>query len=345
MEVTRPRVAAIGLDESQADSIEPLCGTLRRARSLGSYLENYDWTETDIVVSRSALEQGQYVSRVHLLTVGYAEVSFGRQDGAWRRVHTNAGNTEREVTVSHDCPLQLGALATDLSNDLAHAADPPYVFGTSLGQDDHSTGLIRTTSGHPVALRLRIAHRPEAPELPQSETLALVLPEVRNLVAWFSAFLSEINTVDPERVPKKPPRLMTPSDWYTPEEAALAEEIAAATLDIEHLRQKRVQLQTALDAAGSEADSGIRQAVWSDGDELVAAAARLLTDLGFAVEDMDATRAPNEPKREDLRLTHENHSDWEAIVEVKGYSYGTKTNDSRQIREHREPLRRDDPLT
>ena len=112
--------------------------------------------------------------------------------------------------------------------------------------------------------------------------------------------------------------------------------MAAATLTIEHLRQERVQLQTELEAAGAEADSGIRQALWADGNELVQAVMRILTELGFEVEDVDATRSPNEPRREDLRLTHENRPDWRAIVEVKGYSHGTKTADSRQIREHRD---------
>ena len=335
MEVARPRVAGIGLDDSQADSILPLCGTLRRAPSLDSYLRDYDWTETDILVSSSALQK-EYVGRVHLLAVGYASFNLGRQDRALRHISTTVGNTEREVTVPHDCPPQFEPLATGLSNDLARADDPPPVFGGSLGQDDHSVGLIQTTSGRPVALRLRIAHRPEALESPQPETIALVLPKVRNLAAWFSAFLAEVNAVDPERVPKAPPRLMTPADWYTPEEATIAEGITAATLEIEQLLEQRAQLQTALDAAGSEADSGIRQAVWSDGEELVAAVARLLTELGFEIEDMDAPLAPNEPRREDLRLTHENHPGWESIVEVKGYSQGTKTSDSRQIREHRD---------
>lgn len=51
---------------------------------------------------------------------------------------------------------------------------------------------------------------------------------------------------------------------------------------------------------------------------------------------MDVGREPNESKREDLRLTLRDRPDWEAIVEVKGYTGGTKTNDARQIREHRD---------
>ena len=54
------------------------------------------------------------------------------------------------------------------------------------------------------------------------------------------------------------------------------------------------------------------------------------------VRFMDAEREDREPKREDLRLTLAGRHGWEAIAEVKGYSGGTKTSDSRQIREYRD---------
>ena len=87
---------------------------------------------------------------------------------------------------------------------------------------------------------------------------------------------------------------------------------------------------------GEKANRGIRRIIWADGDELVAAAKEIFAEFGFCVEDMDAGLEPGEPRREDLRLTHEGQPNWEALVEVKGYTNGTRTNDSRQIREHRE---------
>ena len=51
---------------------------------------------------------------------------------------------------------------------------------------------------------------------------------------------------------------------------------------------------------------------------------------------MDGEWQEGEPKREDLRLTLAERIDWEALVEIKGYSKGTRTNDARQIREHRD---------
>ena len=69
---------------------------------------------------------------------------------------------------------------------------------------------------------------------------------------------------------------------------------------------------------------------------MVAAVRDILADLGFVVRDMDAKLKQGKPKREDLRLTRQGVPGWEAIVEVKGYTSGTRTNDARQIREHRD---------
>ena len=80
----------------------------------------------------------------------------------------------------------------------------------------------------------------------------------------------------------------------------------------------------------------MRRVLWDDGDDLVQATKVILQDLELAVRDMDAEVQPGKPKREDLRLTHPKHPNWEAIAGVKGYSKGTKTNDARQIREHRD---------
>ena len=85
-----------------------------------------------------------------------------------------------------------------------------------------------------------------------------------------------------------------------------------------------------------EADAGIRRCIWADGDDLVVAVGDILKSLGFVVCHMDAEQEQGKPKREDLRLTLADCPGWEAIAEVKGYTKGTRTNDSRQIREYRE---------
>ena len=88
--------------------------------------------------------------------------------------------------------------------------------------------------------------------------------------------------------------------------------------------------------AGEAADADIRRAIWSDGTELVAVVEKILTRLGFTVQNMDSELKEGEPKREDLRLTLDCNPGWAAIVEIKGYTKGTRTNDADRIRQYRE---------
>ena len=333
----RPRVAAIGLDRHQLESIVALCGDLRPADSVGEYLQGYDWTETDVVVAVD-LGGDTFARSVNLMTIGptffrrkYFDVAAGR--AAQDYVTTNAKNTERELTVSPFCPDLYRPLAAELTRRLGHAKEPPTVIASSR-QDQ--TELIETTSGHPVALRLVLSSRSRSTDDEASTPIALLLPAGADLAAWFRAFLCELHESDPARVPHAPPRLSRPSDWYTPEEKNLADRISQIDSEIERLTKERDQLQTELAAEGERADKGIRQALSADGENLIAAVQDVLTELGFAVRDMDAELKQGEPKREDLRLEHQGLRGWQAIVEVKGYTSGIRTNDARQIREHRE---------
>ena len=131
MKIKRPRVAAIGLDSAQVESIGPLCGERRTADSLAEYLQSYSWTETDVVVS-GAFDGDKVVGGVHLLTIGPMRFmceqynSVSRSSGLGYVTMTPA-NTEREVTVPSDCPAVYKTLAAALSRQLGRAEDPPPV--------------------------------------------------------------------------------------------------------------------------------------------------------------------------------------------------------------------------
>ena len=325
----RPRVVAIGLDGPMVASIAPLCGELRLAGSLEAYLHSYSWTETDVVVSNAPLGR-QVDSSVNLMTIGLTSIYWPDSKVS---VGNNTQNTERELAVSPACPDLYRPLAAEFSRQLGQAAEPPAVIATSL---QRQPALIETTSGSPVAMRLVLPTRSGAAEDRRSRTIAILLPEGSNLVAWFRAFLCDLHESDPFRVPQAPPRLSQPSDWYTPQEKVLADRISKIESEFERLSDERDQLQTRLAAEGESADRGIRRVLWADGDDLIAAVQDMLTDLGFTVRDMDAELRQDQQKREDLRLTLQGDPRWQAIVEVKGYTSGTKTNDARQIREHRD---------
>ena len=339
----RPRVAAIGLDGPQLESVESLCGELRQANSLGKYLGSYSWTETDVVVS-GAGDRYVFASSVNLMVIGLGSFSWSDSYGSRSLSHSGLGqrqhyartttsNTERELKVSDSCPEQYRELAAEMSRQLGRSVEPPIVVETSRkGQ----ASLIETTSGRSVALHLVLPPRPATADGNSSRPIALLLPEVANLAAWFRAFLFEVHHSDRDRVPHAPPRLSQPEDWYTPQEMALADRISHIESDIARLNDERDQLHTELAAEEERADNGIRRILWADGDDLVAAAGQVLSKLGFKVRDMDADVSQGEPKREDLRLTRQDLPGWQAIVEVKGYTNGTKTTDARQIREHRD---------
>lgn len=333
----RPRVAAIGINDAGLESVSHLCGELRQADTLEKYLQQYNWIETDIVVAEN-LQHYQVNPSVNLIIIGRANLTWTDTypDPPKRRSHsiaTDGRNTERELSVPYTCPDIYKTLAVQLSGQLRGSDVPPAALASSRTD---KANIVETMSGKSVAIRIDLPPREADGVATIDHPIALFLPQLTNFSDWFATFLSDVNENDPSRVPQPPPRLSRPSDWYTPEERALAAQIEKASLDIDHLIEERECLQTELTAAGERGDGGIRRVIWADSDELVAAASEILIDFGFKVQDMDAGLQPNEPKHEDLRLTLLDRPGWEAIVEVKGYPNGTRTNDARQIREHRD---------
>ena len=193
----RPRVAAIGLDEAQEASIEHLCGTFRSASSVADYLGRYSWKETDITVIGHVWPPSRVVSG-HLLAVGpthcrWAGHSLVPTDSK-RTVSRMADNTERELSIPEDCPERYRHLASDLARQLRLLEGPPPTLVVERTDDD--SVLVKTTSGRPVALRCVINHVHEfktqsRPPL-RISTIALAIPEITDLAAWFHAFLDDV---------------------------------------------------------------------------------------------------------------------------------------------------------
>lgn len=330
----RPRVAAIGLDESQIESIAPLGGTLRPADSLEEYLKNYNWTETDITILGDGIDS--VTVRGNVLTIEPLKVSLmGHPHSypSWPYLAMQ-DNTEREMRVSEACPEGYRHLAAELIRQLGSAQNPPIAFTHWGFPKERVSILVETTSGLPIALRCGPTNNEKASE--DGAAIALALPKEVSFSAWFRAFIADIHEFDKAIVPQAPPRLGNPSDWYTPEERALAKRIKEVADEVEQLKAEQELIQAELDTASEEAEVGIRRCIWDDGDNLIAAVGDILEELGFVVRHMDEETEQGDPKREDLRLTLVNRPEWEAIAEVKGYIRGTRTNDARQIREHRD---------
>ncbi len=322
-----------------------LCGTPRRAASLDAYLSEYSWKETDVLLVKNFLRlpdrsQTSYVSPgVSMLAVegwNFAWEDKYRDSTGLSELNHQASlgrNTEREMSISDSCPDPYNELATELVSKFRASNIPPGIIRTSRKL---SSPLIITTSGNAVAMRIALPKRNDAPAGISAQPVALLLPTVSSLAAWFRAFLADVHESDPTRVPETPPRLSKQVDLHTPEEHNLANRIMDIDSSIAALIAERDEIETLLAAETQRADQGIRSALWEDGEALTSAVNEILSGIGFNVRDMDADLKVGKPKREDLRLTHNGVPNWEAIVEVKGYVNGPRTSDTRQIREYRD---------
>ena len=347
MHFAKPRVAAIGLDETQVDSIRPLCGELWTSPSWTRYLKKYSALETDIaVVARptgtwSGAPKHMLLIRPGALNIPYRRSGSRASDSPIQFV-SDISNTERDVWVADACPELYAAPAAELVQALRQRDEAAPAVYCSLSPDDAVIPLILTTSHRAIALRGTVRWVPETVDDDGSEGIVVALPDATGLVAWFRVFLLDVREHDPDCVPMPPPTFARPSDWYTPEQRRLAQRIAELDASVERLLEDRKSLEEQMAEEDEEAEGGIRRALSADGDDLVAAVERILADLGFTARNMDSEIEPGEPKREDLRLTLPGRSGWEAIVEVKGYTSGTKTNDARQIRAHRDRYQREE---
>ena len=334
-EIKRPRVAAIGLEESQLDSIAPLCGTLRAAGTLRGYLTAYSWSETDMTILGSDSRTMAQVPG-HVLAIGPVNFEWAGGDPSPSEYPylSWGSNTEREVAATTAATDLFGRLAAELAAQLQGSGHPPTVFHAAQFPQKSVEPLVVTTSGRPVALLCTSAYKPSSGQ--ERHAVALALPQSAPLSAWLRAFLTIVHVADQHSVPQAPPKMSNPADWYTPTERTLAAQLTEIARQAERLEADRKRLEAELAAAGEQADAADRRCLWADGDELVAAVGRILEELGFVVRDMDAEKRIGEPKREDLRLTLPDHSRWEAIAEVKAYTNGSRTSDTRQIREQRD---------
>ena len=335
MQPKKPRVALIGLSDDQDALLAPLCGEARSAANWSVYWRDYALSETDVAVV-NRWEADLSGVPVHSMALAPRYIGYQRFTGAGHSffetaLETVASNTERQISVAPEPPQVYEALASELTKYLYGLGRPPPVLRRASHEFLDAQPIVRTTSGHLVALR----HLIEPPPGPQFEdaapTILLALAECPDLAAWFRAFLADVHEVDPQSVPHPPPRLASPEDWYTPDERRVAKRIQQIADERDQLEQEEASLEAELVKEGELAEAGQRRAIWEDGEELVAAIEDILREFGFDVRNMDAETPAGAPKREDLRLTHPDLEDWEALVEVKGYSGGTKTNDAQQI--------------
>ena len=141
---------------------------------------------------------------------------------------------------------------------------------------------------------------------------------------WVHALVVEWAHVDPQAFPGISD-WENRAEWRTGNESRVATEIDSLLSEKEatlaRFHEREAALRVRLEELRSEARLGARRLLTAQKEELVDEVAKALAELGFIVERMDERIEQGKPKREDLRLRVEG-SDWEAIVEVRGYEKG-----------------------
>lgn len=157
---------------------------------------------------------------------------------------------------------------------------------------------------------------------------AWVLPfDVPDVVPWLQAALAEWHSLAPDRFPGVPDWSHQDA-WSTAQEQQVRRDLTA----VEQARHQALQefddkarrLQDDLREAREAADRYERALLTAQDDALRLAVMRALREFGLDVVDADAEAEPGDDL-EDLRVSDPDVPGWVALVEVKGYAKGAKT--------------------
>lgn len=260
-------------------------------------------------------------------TCGTAEFVSER----WRSystVHFDKEETRESIFVNVVSESEIGRLVDDTLIRLARsrAVNPLLSFSSfTMSPSDGGIGSriepLLTTNERKV-LAAYIRHEKG------SETLCLP-PGVSKLRDWTRAALIRWHSMDPVRFPTNP-GWQESEEWFTKVELEALSRLRDAEDQLnKSLEQARLQVKEREDevrAARIAASSGWAVLLLGRGEELVELVTQALVTLGFTVTDQDQVNPPND-RLEDLRVTSNEHPDWVALAEVRGYAKGAAQSD------------------
>lgn len=285
--------------------------------------------EYDLLVT-CASNAGRRSDHMHVLSFGALYLD------TWRRASGAGGfvlpeRSNRTLASEVHIPPSVDTEARALLEQTVIANIPPgeKFTWTRLGPRESTALLELGKERYPYALLW--SRTPE-----EGSSISLVLPpETADHRAWLVWFLRLLNTTDEGTFPGDPDWTLSPA-WSTAQTLTTYDELTK-------LHEERSQLLAELElkerAAVSKLEDdraadkvGYQRLLTADGDELETAVQDVLTKFGFTVQNMDGHHDQvTKAKLEDLRVGDPEDPDWVALVEIKGYTKGAKTNDVNQI--------------
>lgn len=323
----RPRVLFEALPPVLAQELAALVPTAHIVQEG----EEVHETEYDLLVT-CAEHAGKRSSHMHVLSFGATNLDSvrppeGLESFGWYKTERSRRTLAREVTIASAAESEVRAL---LERTVVANMPPGEKYAWNLPSGANAVTLMELgAEGLPYVLLWSRASEDGSP-------MSLVLPaETTDHRAWLVWFLRRLHKSDPETFPGDPD-WTNAREWSTSRTLSLHDELSGLS---EERAQLLAQLEVKERAAVSRLEDaraadkvGLQRLLTADGDELESAVEAVLGEFGFTVQNMDGHHDKvTKAKLEDLRVTDAEVPDWVALVEIKGYTKGAKTNDVTQI--------------
>jgi hypothetical protein len=338
----KPAALIVGFDGAMAERI----GRLFPARQVIEHLDEVEQKEWDVrITTRSALGADYHLYVIGIGCDAYAPPgraelpsSFGpyhhdaprprsaprspprpapRPPGAQpaSRVQWTGGSRARELHIAENLPASVERLVVTKLGPLAQTEENhQFLQPNSVLEPFLTTMLDQYLAGR--------FPRPGR----ESECWCFPAYAVSIAPEIVEVALCEWQKRDPERFPVAD--WANKAMWRTPAENRVARELdklnAKRTAILADLDERQEQFEAQLTEAKQSAATNERLLLTAQSDDLVNAVAECLSELGFDITRMDEVHTKE--RLEDLRVTSPGQS-WTALVEIKGYSGGAKSND------------------
>jgi len=322
----RPRVAIIGeFNNKDIEGLKSLFPTSWIALDNASLENMVDPREIDLaILGRNVDKSPRWLESVHVISFSEKPIILpGPYIGDLLGM-TNKVTTEEFVLPDLPLPLNLLRESALARIETVKGWEPIKIIHgqkTSVDEDQVSDKicsdgalLIDPYSGLPFATHF---------VRPQSNLGVTWLPKsVYEILPWVELICIQLAELDSEAFPDFG-NWMNNENWMTRDELSLRKTIRELETErnkVDKEYSKKIeQASNQLRSAMLEANNGIRKLVTAQGDELVNHVANVFLRLGFQVTNVDNTKNDEQQKLEDLRIRFQD-LEWEAIIEVRGYS-------------------------
>jgi len=323
----RPRVALLGeFDPVTEDALRAMFPTLWAGSTIGDLKSKISAAEVDLVIAESVvdvLDEGW--TDPHLIC--FSQIIARLPGPLAGTLIYQQGQTETEEFILKPLPLPLHKVRAKDLQAVSNTRDWIKIglivqhSGSILraaAEDALASGTILLTTEGPAPLGAFYLRREK------NRGLAWLPNRAFDRVNWITALTNLWAEIDPQSFPTIG-NWARSKTWMLGTELALLNRISGLEQEKEEaVRSFDLLIEQAthdLDALSLKIDNSRRRLISEQGDALVDEVASVLEEIGFKVEMMDEALTSGTPKREDLRLRVPTaDSEWEAIVEVRGYS-------------------------